>query len=115
MAVRLTTTAAEKSTYIITVTFKDEDGNLEAPTSADWTLTTVDGTVVNSRENIPISAPSSTENIILSGDDLALLEGDRLEERILAIEAVYDSVLGNDLPLKQAIRFHVMNLKAVSD
>ncbi len=106
--------AVEKSSYFVTVSFKDEDGVAVVPKSATWTLTTEDGTVVNSRDEFSIS-PASEVTIVLSGDDLALSTGfsGNAENRVLTIEAVYDSDLANDLPLRDQLIFPVYNLLAI--
>jgi len=109
----LDTHAQEESTFVVTVAFEDEDGNAVAPTSANWTLTDEDGTVINNREDVAISSPTSSEDIVLSGDDLAVTEtGDAV--RVLTVEALYNSALGTGLPLKAEGRFVVDNLVAES-
>jgi len=95
----LSTVAKEGGTCILTLTFLDEDGNAVTPTSATWTLTDSDGAVVNSRLNVVISALGPTASIVLTGNDLP--SGSHyLEELLLTVNAVYDSVAyGNGLPL----------------
>ena len=114
MAVRLTEVADEESTYVVTAAFTDEDGTTITPDTLTWTLTQTDGTVVNSRSAVVVASPAASEDIVLKGDDLAILEGERMEERIVTIEATYSSGLGSGLPLKSEIHFHVRNLKAVT-
>jgi len=109
----LTVHANEQSTFVVTVAFKDEEGNDVTPTSMNWTLTDSDGNVINNRENVVVNSPSSSEDIVLSGDDLAVTdENNRV--RILTVEAVYSSSLGSNLPLKDDVTFTVDNLIAVS-
>ena len=104
----------EKSAGVITVVFKDEDGDAVIPTSILWTLTTANGaTVINSREQVSIAVPAASIEILLSGDDLALLpteQGSRIT-RTLIIEAVYDSDLGTDIPLKDDEVITIRNLQ----
>jgi len=114
MTIVLPTKAKEGSTYIVTVSFKDEDGEAETPTAITWTLTDSDGTVINSREDVSVS-PASTINIVLSGDDLQIVSENVSSptRRVLTIEAVYNSTLGNNLPLKEQIEFNIDNLVVV--
>ena len=107
----------EKSSGVVTVVFKDEDGAAVIPTSILWTLTTVDGaTVINSREQVSIAVPAASIEILLSGDDLSLLsteQGSRIT-RTLIIEAVYDSDLGTDIPLRDNTIITIRNLQYIS-
>jgi len=115
MTTELTTHAKEKSTFVITAAFTDEDGNAVAPKTLTWTLTDDGGTVINEKEDEVVSSPSASEDIVLSGDDLALQSGEETRGvRILTVEATYDSDAGSDLPLNEEIRFIVDGLVAVS-
>jgi len=111
MPVTLSTSAIEKSTFVITATFKDENGSAVTPTSITWTLTDGDGNVINNRDAVSIT-PNTSVDIVLSGDDLALTSGSAL--RILTTEAVYSSSAGTNLPLKDSVSFLVKNLVAVT-
>lgn len=106
--------AIEESTLVINCAFKDEDGNAEDVKTLTWTLTDKDGTVINEREQVSVVTPSSTEDIVLSGDDLAILSGETAAnvERRFLVEATYDSDLGDDLPLKDSCKFYIRNLVA---
>jgi hypothetical protein len=114
MPISLTTNAEEQSTYAVTVAFKDDEGTAVVPNSATWTLTDQDGAVMNSRLDEVIS-PASSVTIVLQGDDLAL-DTDEIGSgrRILTIEAVYDSNIGSNLPLRESAAFTVLDLKAVT-
>ena len=67
----LTTHAKERGTYVVTVAFTDEDGNAEDIKTLVWTLTDLDGNIINSRENVNVATPGASEDIVLSGADLA--------------------------------------------
>jgi hypothetical protein len=108
------TKAPEEGTYIVTAKFRDEDGNLVAPKTMNWSLIDEDGSVVNSQEDNSISSPQDTENIVLKGEDLALTDGRSEEARYVVFEGTYDSTLGNDLPLNDQIKFYIVNLKKVT-
>ena len=107
----------EKSTGVITLNFKDEDGQPKDPETAKWTLTDDLGNVINSRENVVIASPTSEENIVLSGLDLALSDGfaGNAEWRVLLVQATYDSTFGSDLPLNDFVRFPVRNAVAITN
>ena len=107
----------EKSAGVITVAFEDEDGDAVIPTSIKWTLTTVNGvTVINSRDQEDIT-PAASVDILLEGDDLALTETEQSVKEIdrrLTVEAVYDSDLGIDIPLKDDKVITIRNLRYIS-
>ena len=106
--------AAEKGTYVVEVKFYDEDDNLVAPNSAYYTLTDRLGTEIVARTEI--TSPTNTEDILLSGTDLELQEGETQREakRVLTVEATYNSTLGNDLPLNGEFEFKIINLINIS-
>ena len=114
MGAALTADAIERSTYAITITFYDEEDNLVDPLTAKWTLTDADGSVINNREEVAITSPSSSETIVLQGDDLVLQGGESGSgERVFTVEATYDSSLGSGLPLNDFTTFRVLGLVAV--
>ena len=114
--INLTVHAAEKSTYIVVATFKDEDGTLVIPNSITWTLTDEIGTIINARENVAIGTPASTINIVLSALDLAMQTSETAGTigRVVTVNAVYNSTLGSNLPLKGEVKFYIDNLLKVS-
>jgi len=106
---KLETEAEEKGTYVINVSFKDEDGEDIAPKSLTWTLTDMKNRVINNRESVSIASPSSSNDIVLSNNDLALSQNDN-RRRLLTIYATYDSVAyGNDLPIIADAEFKIEN------
>ncbi len=104
--------AVEKSTFIITASFTDENGDAVIPNSIKWTLSDSSGDIMNSREDIEILTPAATVTIVLSGLDLAIIDTDL--NRFLAIEAEYDSALGSDLPLNEELQFKIRPLVNIS-
>lgn len=113
MPTTLTIHATERSTYVITAAFADEDGESSVPNDLTWTLTDRAGRIINSRENV-IVTPASEIDIVLTDDDLQLgssLSGDTY---ILLIEGTYDSTLGTGLSLRDQARFTIDNLLAVT-
>jgi len=111
---RLEEEAIEKGTYVITVEFEDEDGDAITPKTLTWTLSDKKGRIINSREDVSVVTPSSSNDIVLSGNDLALPNTDN-RVRIFTAEATYDSLsYGNDLPIKEEAEFVVRKLINVS-
>lgn len=109
----LTTKAVEKSTYIVTAAFTDDDGVAVVPnTPLTWTLTDRDGAVINNRDAVAITPAASVE-IVLSGGDLAVPDTADLV-RYVTIEGTYDSDAGSNLPIKDQVKFAVSNLVAVT-
>jgi hypothetical protein len=101
-------TAIEKSTYIITVSFTDEFDAAVVPKSLTWSLSDIFGNVINTRTAISIT-PAASVTIVLYGDDLVALSNGTLE-RVLTIEGTYDSIYGNNLPIKDQLTFPWVNL-----
>ena len=114
MPAELTTHAKEKGTFVITCAFTDEDDSAVTPTTLTWTLTNTSGTVINSRQDVAVSSPSSSEDITLQGDDLQILSATDNGRRVLTVEGTYDSGELTDLPIKESCYFTVDNLVAVS-
>lgn len=109
---KLTTTPAEKSTALITVSgFTDETGAAVIPGTVTWTLTDIAGAVINSRENVSATA-GGTVTILLSGNDLAI-NGNGLG-RIVTIATTYDSDNGTGLTGREQIKFDLEDYVAVS-
>jgi len=103
----LTTMANEQSVYWVTTGFLDEDNNAMAPDVATWTLTDLKGNLINSREDVSIVTPETSETIELSGDDL-VVDGNDIVQRILTLEGTYTSVnYGASKPFKFQIKFPI--------
>ena len=101
----------ERSTVALVASFRDEANQLVTPTAITWSLTDGDGNVVNSR-NAAAVAPAEQVTIVLSGDDLALTQGDDGRRQVV-ICAEYDGTLGSDLPIVGLIEFTVRNVPGV--
>lgn len=115
MTITLETHATEKSTFIITASFKDAAGSAVVPNSVIWTLSDKSGIIVNDRSGIS-ETPGSSIDIVLFGNDLAIQDGEtNIGERVLTIEATYNSTEGSNLPLKAEVYFIVDNLKIVTN
>lgn len=107
--------ADEESSYIIRLIFKDEDGALFVPATLVWSLSAVDGQIINSRYKIVPSAISSTTYVVLSGDDLQLIDKkSSFEDRIFTISGTYNSTYGNNLPFNKEYFFKIRNLQLIA-
>lgn len=114
MPTTLSISANEKSTIVITVACADEDGSAVTPVSATWTLTDVDGTVINSRSSVSLT-PAASMDVVLYGSDLAFQTGESgTVKRVLTIETTYNSDAGSNLPHKDQATFDLEDLAAVS-
>lgn len=112
MPVKLSTHAIERGTYVITLSFTDENGDAVTPNTATWTLTDRAGVVVNGREDVTISSLAATKDVVLSGADLAVTDN-RYRHRLFTVEYTYTSSLGT-LPGKEEVGFYIDPLRAVS-
>lgn len=106
--------AAEQSTFIVTLTYTDEDGDSVTPDTVTWSLVDRNSVVINSREDVSIAAPGTTNDIVLSGDDLAIDDGYTEQERWLVVEGTYTSDAGAGLPFRDQCKFVVQQLKKVT-
>lgn len=115
MPFTLSTHFVEESSGSIIIRFRDRDDQPVVPTAAKWTLTEESGTVINGRQDVSIATPSTMEEILLKGADLALstsFQGTS-EKKIFTVQATYDSDLGSDIPLNDQCEFFVDALVAV--
>jgi len=107
----LSTLAVEKSSFIIEAVFADEDDVSVTPKTLKWTLLDcADGSVVNSKEQVVVSSPTATTDILLQGNDLALLHSETRETRELILEGTYDGSLGIDIPIKENVMFSIIGI-----
>jgi hypothetical protein len=109
---KLLPNATEESTYAITVSWYDESDNAVTPSAATWTLTDLNGNVINSRLAVAIGSLSTSNTIVLKGDDLAI--GANGIDRQLLLEYTYTSDLGAGLPGKWAAQFVIAQLAYVT-
>ena len=108
--------AFEQSTWPITMRFRDESGKEVPPDSVKWTLVDEAGNVVNNREQVEVSEMASRITIVLSGDDLMIINPKaRYEKRFVVVEATYSSTtVGVGAPLNQEYEFYVTNIRYVT-
>ena len=99
--------ANEKSTHIVALNFFDDDGFAVVPNSINWKLTDSSKNVINSRSSVSVT-PSWEIDIVLTGDDLAIIDADL--SRFLTVEAPYDSDLGDNLNFNEEYEFNIIDL-----
>lgn len=104
--------ANEEGTIVITATVTDASGTAVNPTTMLWTLTDLDGVVINEKEDEVITTPTSSEDIVLSGDDLPTSGLDR--RLILLTKGTYTSTEGSGLPFNDEVEFWVVDKKAIT-
>lgn len=115
MPSKLTTLAVERSAFIISAAFTNEDGEAMTPESLSWTLTDQKGNVINDREDVVVATPASSVAIVLSGDDLALQEGEAWRaSRLVTLTGTYlSAVTGGVLPFADSVSFAIEDLTVV--
>jgi hypothetical protein len=116
MPTTLTTRAVRNSTYVINIAPKDEDDTAVTPDSVTYTLTDRDGNVINSIEDTAIATPSTSMDVVLSGDDLGFQTSEAgmyTVTRYFTVTAQYDSDLEDNLPLIDTAIFTVVDPNAL--
>ena len=102
----------EEGTAIFRLIFKDENGNLIAPTTLNWDLTALDGTILAYNQSIAV--PAATYYLPVYGAHLRILDGESsYGERLITFRGTYNSSNGSGLPLRKQIAFRVQNLRMV--
>lgn len=113
----LSGTAVEESTYVITATFTDSAGSAVVPNTLKWSLSDFNGTLINNRGTVNVGTPGTSNTIVLSGDDLALLTGEATNEiawRLFTVQATYTSTEGSGLPLNDEYAFKLRPLVRIT-
>ena len=98
----------EKSTAVITLVFTDEDGNTVVPTNTEWQLSDLFGNIING--NTFASNPFTGTIVVLQGDDLQILSTSDNGDRRFAVQGLYTSSAGSNLPLNDEFEFNVCDL-----
>jgi len=109
----ITISPNEKSTAVVTFSFTDEAGVTAVPTTAAWQLMNAKGEIINSRsfENCSFSG----NDVVLSGDDLAIFGATDSGKRIIAFQGTYNSNIGVALPLNDEYVFRIDKLVSQVD
>ncbi len=79
-------------------TVTNEDGDATPPKTLYWSLFDREGNIVNGRDAVEISSPSSTGHIVLNKAD-TLVDGARKKLLRIVIWGTYDSDKQNDQPI----------------
>jgi len=108
----LTEVAMEQGSYIVTLTFVDEENAAAIPNTLKWSWFDLEGNVINERQDVS-AAPAAEVNIVLSGDDLAISGDGDCEMRRLVIEGTYESEAFGELNLNGSVLIEVANLKGI--
>lgn len=106
------TSPLEESVLVITLAWTDEDGSPVTPSAATWTLTDLAGNIINSRSAVAIAGLSTSNTVVLSGNDLAI-DNNGIHRQFL-VQFTYDSSAGSDLPGKDALNFDITDVVAVT-
>lgn len=121
MAFELKTRATEQGTLILEGTAMVGTSAVVPNGNVLWTLTKLDGTVINSRQDVSVTPSGSLITIALSDNDLQMFSDDPVQsvrygttvarlkvgKRVLLVEFTYNSSAGNNLPVKDQVFFQV--------
>lgn len=111
MAINLNVSFNEGGSGSIGFTFIDLSGDSVTPNTFVYTLTEMDGTVINSRSLVSVT-PAATTFVVLQGDDLPNPGGIPL--KLITISGTYDSLVGGNsfpnLPFNEEYNFNVNEL-----
>ena len=122
MATELAVKAQESGSLVLEGTMKIGNTAIVPDANPTWTLTKLDGTVINSRQDVSVTPSGSTLTIVLSDADLQIFADDPIQvvslpnvgpvqlrqgKRVLLVEFTYDSAAGNNLPVKHQTFFTV--------
>ena len=102
--IKLFEPAPEEGSYPIAFTLRDFNGNTLIPDFINWTLTDKKGNIINSREEVSITAAEDSI-ILVQGDDLKI--GHYGIDRFVLVKYAYTSTLGNGIPDNEQIFFQI--------
>ena len=113
MPVKITVHAREENSYTVVCTFTDEDTNGCVPNTLAWTLTDMDGNVINGRDAVSVTPSATAENILLTPTDTTIISGQN-NKRLFLAEWTYDSDYGTGLTSKKDAIIVIDNLKHIT-
>lgn len=104
--------AGEESTFPLEAALLDYQGVFIPEgdiTSITWTLSDVDGNIINSRKDVVIAAITNPVTAVLFGDDLVVLAGDSDNQykRRFTMKYVFDSEFGTGQPQNEEAEFQI--------
>jgi len=109
MPQQLDVPAIADSTYVVTVNFLDQDGELVTPVSASWRLLNAENEPIEQSPgvfDVEIDDPESTEDIILAPSNLYATPDDTF--RVLLVTYSYISTLGT-ITAKDWVRLSIVS------
>jgi hypothetical protein len=113
----LNTKAKERSTYGLSLTFKDSSEEIIDPIniiSCRWSLRDKhSGDIINGRNKVSLNVDENPKDLYLWGKDLALFASTNTS-RIVTVEATYNSDEGDNLPLIEEVEFPIENFKYIT-
>jgi hypothetical protein len=110
MTTRLSESANEGCTYVVTVSFTDEDGTPVVPTAATWTLSYTNSDDINGRTDVPITPLSTSADIVLTENDMVCRTDLNDDVVVLTVKYTYDSSLGTGLKCVDEREIAVINM-----
>jgi hypothetical protein len=112
MPLILTGRANQGGSVGMKITIVDENGDALIPTAATWTLTDLEGNVINSRTDVAISPLASEMTVLMSGDDLQIAdETNEYEIQLFSFEGTYDPGDASAVPITESGEFPVYNME----
>ncbi len=112
--IKLSITAGEEGSIIITASFTDDHGDPKAPLDFTWSLRRLDGTVINNRDAVSVP-PAPSVDIILSGQDLSVSETAKVVTRKFTCWGTYLSDIngGTTLPWTAECELDIENYTGI--
>lgn len=108
MPLILTGKAVRGGSVGMKITIVDESGDPLIPTAAKWTLTDLEGTVINLRQDVAITPLASEMVVLLSGDDLPIVDdSNEYELKLFTFEGEYDPGDASAAPIRESGEFPV--------
>jgi len=96
----------ETSALVIVMTLTDETGITIPFNSLFWSLTDLEGVVINSRDDVSFTLPGDSK-LEITGDDL-LLSIDPTISRVVSLNGTYISSKGDTLNATEEVFFDVI-------
>ena len=113
MPAKIEVHAREENSYTVVCTFTDEDDSGCVPNTLTWTLTDMDGNVLNGRDAVSVSPSATAENILLAPTDTTIISGQN-NKRLFLVEWTYDSDYGTGLYGKEQAIFVIDDLRHIT-
>jgi hypothetical protein len=107
---KLTVKANEGGTYGINVAFTGLNAETFTPKTLEWTLSDLNGVIINSRDRVSVSPSGTSYLFIMSGADLEYDEEAADTERVFTVEGTFDATYGTDLPFRDQVQFSIVDM-----